>query len=62
MKSFTRITFVGLALEQEIKKMEANNIENDALNLRILKNYLRCPNETYKNVYSRTSSCLNTRR
>ncbi len=45
-------------LGQEIKKIEANNIELDVNNLRILKNFLRCPNETYKEVYSRTSSCL----
>ena len=49
-------------LAQEVEKIEARNIEMDIHNLRILKNYLRCPNETYKNVYSRTSSCLNARR
>ena len=47
-------------LGQEIKKIEAKNIELDIYNLRILKNFLRCPNETYKEVYSRTSSCLDT--
>ena len=47
-------------LEQEIKKIEAKNIEMDVYNLPILKNFLRCSNETYKSVYSRTSSCLNT--
>ena len=47
-------------LEQEIEKMETNNIENDAPNLQILKNFLRCPNDSYKDVYSRTSPCLNT--
>ena len=40
--------------------MEANNKENDALNLQVLKTYLRCLNETYKEVYSRTSSCPDT--
>ena len=49
-------------LAQEVEKIEARNIEMDIYNLRILQNYLRCPNETYKNVYSRTSSCLNARR
>ena len=47
-------------LAQEIEKIEAKNIELDVYNLRILKNFLKCPNETYKEVYSRTSSCLNT--
>ena len=47
-------------LEQEIEKIEAKNLEMDDANLRILKRYLRCPNETYKKVYSRTSSCLNS--
>ncbi len=47
-------------LEQEIEKIESKNLEMDGVNLRILKSYLRCPNETYKEVYSRTSSCLNT--
>ena len=47
-------------LEQEIKKMESKNLEMDIYNLRILKNLLRCPDNTYKEVYSRTSSCLNT--
>ena len=45
-------------LEQEIKKMESRNLELDVYNLQILKNFLKCPNETYKEVYSRTSSCL----
>ena len=48
-------------LEQEIKKIESRNLEMDGANLRILKSYLRCPDETYKEVYSRTSSCLNAR-
>ena len=47
-------------LEQEIEKIESKNLEMDGANLRILKNYLRCPNHTYKEVYSRTSSCLNS--
>ncbi|MCY4364015.1 MAG: hypothetical protein OXE42_17845 [Gammaproteobacteria bacterium] len=47
-------------LEQEIEKIEVKNIEMDVDNLRILKNFHKCPNETYKEVYSRTSSCLNT--
>ena len=49
-------------LAQEVEKIEARNIEMDIYNLRILKNYFRCPNETYRNVYSHTSSCLNARR
>ena len=49
-------------LAQEVEKIEARNIEMDIYNLQILQNYLRCPNETYKNVHSRTSSCLNARR
>lgn len=47
-------------LEQEIEKIESKNLELDVNNLRILKNFLRCPNDTYKEVYSRTSSCLNS--
>lgn len=47
-------------LEQEIEKIKARNIEIDASNLRTLKNFLMCPNDTYKNIYSQTSSCLNT--
>ncbi len=46
-------------LEQEIKKIESKNLEMDSVNLRILKNFLRCPNETYKKVNSLTS-CVNT--
>ena len=45
-------------LKQEIEKIESKNLEMDGANLRILKNYLRCPDHTYKEVYSRTSSCL----
>lgn len=48
-------------LEQEIEKIESRNLEMDSDNLRILKSYLRYPDETYKEVYSRTSSCLNAR-
>ncbi len=44
-------------LEQEIGKIESRNLEMNGANLRILKSYLRCPDETYKEVYSRTSSC-----
>lgn len=47
-------------LEQEIEKIESKNLEMDGANLRILKNYLRCPNHTYKEVYSRTTYCLNS--
>ena len=47
-------------LEREIEKMEAKNLEMDAVNVRILKDFLRCSNDAYKDVYSRTSSCLNT--
>lgn len=48
-------------LELEIEKIEARNLEMDGANLRILKSYLRCPDEIYKEIYSRTSSCLNAR-
>ena len=48
-------------LEQEIEKIKARNIEIDAPNLQILNNFLMCPNDTYKNIYSQTSSCLNSR-
>lgn len=47
-------------LELEIEKVESRNLEMDGANLRILKSYLRCPDETYKEVYSGTSSCLIT--
>ena len=47
-------------LEQEIEKIESRNLEMDALNLRILKKYRRCPNKTYKEVNTRTSPCENT--
>lgn len=47
-------------LNQEIEKIESKNLEMDDVNLRVLKKYLRCPDKTYKEVYSRTSSCLNT--
>lgn len=39
-------------LEQEIEKMESKNLEMDGANLRILKNFLKCPNDTYKEVYT----------
>ena len=45
-------------LEQEVEKIESKNIELDVYNLQILKKFLRCSNDTYKNVYSRTSLCL----
>ena len=47
-------------LEREIEKIESRNLEMDGANLRILKSYLRCPDETYKEIYSRTSHCLDT--
>ena len=47
-------------LEREIEKIESKNLEMDDVNLRILKKYLKCPDETYKEVHSRTSSCLKT--
>ena len=47
-------------LDQEIEKIESKNLEMDDVNLRILKRYLRCPDEPYKEVYSRNSSCLNS--
>lgn len=46
-------------LEQEIEKIESRNIEMDVYNLRILKNFLKCSTESYKSIYSRTSSCMN---
>ena len=45
-------------LKQEIEKIKARKKEFDSPNLRILNNFLMCPNETYKNIYSQTSSCL----
>ncbi|MCY4154764.1 MAG: hypothetical protein OXE97_07790 [Gammaproteobacteria bacterium] len=47
-------------LKQEIEKIKARNIEFDSPNLQILNNFLMCPNETYRSIYSQTSSCLNS--
>lgn len=46
-------------LEQEIEKIESRDIEMDVYNLSILKNFLKCPIETYKSIYSGASSCIN---
>ena len=46
-------------LEQEIEKIESRDIEMDVYNLRILKNFLKCPTEAYKSIYSGASSCIN---
>ena len=46
-------------LEQEIEKIESRDIEMDVYNLSILKNFLKCPTEAYKSIYSGASSCIN---